>query len=249
AGYINGQWTAATSGATFPVYDPASRERLIDLPAMGAEETRAAIDAAQTAFATWQTTTARDRATVLHEWHRLLMANADVLARLMTLECGKPLAEARGEVAYGASFLRWFAEEASRTYGRVIPATMPGRRLMTQLQPVGVCGLITPWNFPNAMITRKVAPALAAGCTAVIKPAAETPLSALALAALGAQAGVPAGVCNIVLAPAAGAHHVGTALTTHPSVRKISFTGSTAVGKQLLAQAAQTVKRVSMELG
>ncbi len=245
--YIDGQWVDADDGATFEVDNPADGEVICNVPEMGANETRRAIEAANRAWADWRAKTAKDRAAILRRWHGLLIDNKDDLAKLMTAEQGKPTAESAGEVMYGASFIEWFAEEGKRVYGDVIPTHMNDRRIIVTKQPVGVVGCITPWNFPNAMITRKAAPALAAGCPIVIKPAAETPLSALALAVLAEEAGVPAGVFNIVTTTQS--QDVGKELTENPLVRKFSFTGSTAVGKQLIRQCASTVKKVSMELG
>lgn len=244
---IGSEWCDADSGATFSVTDPAYGTTLADVPDMGMVETERAVAAAHHAFSHWRTFTAKQRAEKLMSWFHLIMENQNELAALITQESGKPLAESIGEVAYGASFIQWFAEEGKRTYGDVIPTTAVDRRLQTIKQPVGVCAAITPWNFPVAMITRKAAPALAAGCTMVIKPAEATPLSALALAALAQQAGIPDGVINVVTA--SNGVTVGKALCDNPAVRKLSFTGSTAVGKTLLRQCADTVKRVSMELG
>ncbi len=244
--YIDGRWRAANSGATFAVADPADGTTIATVPDMGAAETREAIDAAERALASWRALTAKERATILRRWFELVVANADDLAALMTAEQGKPLAEARGEIVYGAAFIEWFAEEGKRVYGDIIPQHAADKRILVVKQPVGVTAAITPWNFPMAMITRKCAPALAAGCTVVIKPAEETPLSALALAALAERAGLPAGVLNIVTgAPEA----IGGELTANPKVRKLSFTGSTEVGKLLAAQCAGTVKKISLELG
>lgn len=244
--YINGAWTDAADGATLTVTNPANGSKLGTVPKMGAEETRHAIAAAKAAFPPWRDRTAKDRSLILRRWFELIMANKEDLARIMTLEQGKPLAESRGEILYGAAFVEWFAEEAKRVYGDTIPAPAGDRRIVVIKQAVGVIGAITPWNFPNAMITRKVGAALAAGCTAVVKPASMTPYSALALAELAEQAGIPKGVLNIVTG-AAGA--IGGELTSNPTVRKITFTGSTEVGKLLMAQSAGTVKRVSLELG
>jgi succinate-semialdehyde dehydrogenase/glutarate-semialdehyde dehydrogenase len=242
--FINGQWITGTS--TIAVDDPATGETIGTVPKLGRAETRAAIGAAADAFVDWRARTGKERAALLRRWYELLLANQDDLARLMTLEQGKPLAESKGEVVYGASFIEWFAEEAKRTYGDTIPSHARDKRLIVIKQPVGVVGAITPWNFPIAMITRKVAPALAAGCTVVTKPASQTPFSALALAVLAERAGLPRGVFNVVTG-AAG--EVGGELTSNPIVRKISFTGSTAVGKILMEQCAGTVKKVSLELG
>ncbi len=242
---INGEWIAA-SGARIDVRNPATGDLVGTVPSFGAVETRRAIDAAQAAFHPWRAKTAAERAKILRRWFELMMENQEDLARLMTLEQGKPLAEARGEIAYAASFIEWFAEEARRVYGEVIPSPLPDRRLIVLKQPVGVCAAITPWNFPAAMITRKVAPALAAGCTMVVKPAEQTPLSALALAWLGQQAGIPPGVLNIVTGEPVA---IGGELTSNPKVLKLSFTGSTEVGRLLMAQCAPTIKKMSLELG
>jgi succinate-semialdehyde dehydrogenase / glutarate-semialdehyde dehydrogenase len=244
--YIGGQWIPAASGATIPVDDPATGEVIGSVPRAGRTETRSAIDHAAAAWPEWRARTGKERATVLRRWFDLVMANLEDLARLMTLEQGKPLVESRSEVAYGAAFLEWFGEEAKRTYGDTIPSHARDKRIMVIKQPVGVVGSITPWNFPIAMITRKVGPALAAGCTVVAKPASQTPFSALALAYLGERAGVPSGVFNVVTGSAT---EIGGELTSNPAVRKISFTGSTEVGKLLMAQCATTMKKVSFELG
>jgi succinate-semialdehyde dehydrogenase/glutarate-semialdehyde dehydrogenase len=245
--FIDGGWFGSTT--TFPVTDPASGEVLARVPELGTTETRRAIDTANAAWPAWRALTARQRAAVLRHWFDLILANADDLALLMTREQGKPLAEAKGEIIYGASFVEWFAEEAKRIYGDVIPSPAADRRLVVLKQPIGVCAAITPWNFPIAMITRKVAPALAAGCTVVIKPAEQTPLSALALAELAHRAGFPPGVFNVITGSATAAPIIGTELTSNPVVRKLSFTGSTEVGRLLMAQCAPTVKKVSLELG
>ncbi|WIM04956.1 MAG: NAD-dependent succinate-semialdehyde dehydrogenase [Candidatus Nitricoxidivorans perseverans] len=245
--FIDGRWTGGA--ATFPVHDPASGALLAEVPDLGAAETRRAIEAADAAWPAWRAKTGKERAAVLRRWFDLINASASDLALLMTSEQGKPLPEAMGEVAYGASFVEWFAEEAKRVYGDVIPPTMPDRRLVVLRQPVGVCAAITPWNFPMAMITRKVAPALAAGCTAVVKPAGQTPLSALALAELAQRAGFPPGVLNVVTCSEDNAPNVGAELTANPVVRKLSFTGSTEVGRLLMARCAPTVKKLSLELG
>ncbi|NWG30354.1 MAG: NAD-dependent succinate-semialdehyde dehydrogenase [Rhodocyclaceae bacterium] len=247
--FICGAWVDADDGATVPIHDPASGEKLAEVPDMGAAETRRAIEAADAAWPAWRELTAKQRSAVLRRWYELIVAHADDLALLMTSEQGKPLAEARGEALYAASFVEWFAEEAKRAYGDVIPQTIAGQRLVVLKQPVGVCAAITPWNFPCAMITRKVAPALAAGCTVVVKPAEQTPLTALALAALAERAGFPAGVLNIVTGSAANAPVIGGELTANPTVRKLSFTGSTEVGRLLMAQCAPTLKKISLELG
>ncbi len=245
--YIDGQWRDADAGAVFAVANPATGDAVASVANCGRSETRAAIAAAARALPEWRARTASDRAACLQRWHRLILEHQEDLARLMTAEQGKPLAEARGEVAYGASFVEWFAEEGKRIYGDVIPGPAADRRILTLKQPIGVVAAITPWNFPVAMITRKIAPALAAGCTAVVKPAEDTPLSALALAELAARARIPPGVINIV--PTANAAASGEELCNSPLVRKLSFTGSTAVGKILMRQCAGTVKKVSLELG
>jgi len=245
--YIDGAWVTADDGARFPVTDPATGATLAEVPDMGAAETRRAIEAAEAAWPAWRTLTAKERATILRRWFDLQLVHQEALAQLMTAEQGKPLAEARGEVVYGASFVEWFAEEAKRVYGDTIPAHANDRRIVVIKQPVGVVAAITPWNFPIAMITRKCAPALAAGCPVVIKPAALTPLSALALAALAEEAGFPPGVLNVITSKRAS--EVGDELTSNPAVRKLSFTGSTEVGKLLMRQCAGTVKKVSLELG
>ncbi len=232
---------------TFQVTNPANGAVLANLPDMGAAETRAAIDAAHAAFPAWAARTAKDRGAILRRWSDLILTHTERLAALMTAEQGKPLAEARGEVAYGASFIDWFADEAKRAYGHAIPTPDPKKRLMSVKQPIGVCAAIAPWNFPIAMITRKVGPALAAGCTVVVKPAAETPLCALAIAELATEAGVPEGVLNIVTGTDAAA--IGGVLCEDARVRKLSFTGSTPVGKLLYGQCAGTVKKLSLELG
>jgi succinate-semialdehyde dehydrogenase/glutarate-semialdehyde dehydrogenase len=231
------------------VRNPATGEDLARVPDMGATETRRAIEAANAAWPAWRALTAKQRGAILRAWNDLIVANADDLALLMTSEQGKPLAEARGEVLYGASFVEWFAEEAKRTYGEVIPQTISGQRLLVLKQPIGVCAAITPWNFPCAMITRKVAPALAAGCPVVVKPAEQTPLTALALAVLAERAGFPPGVFNLVTGSAVSAPQIGGELTSNPIVRKLSFTGSTEVGRLLMAQCAPTLKKISLELG
>jgi succinate-semialdehyde dehydrogenase/glutarate-semialdehyde dehydrogenase len=245
--FIGGKWLDAANGTTLNVVNPATREPIGTVPDMGVVETRRAIEAAHEAFRPWAALTARERAAILRRWYELLMANQEDLATLMTAEQGKPLAEAKGEITYGASFIEWFAEEGKRLYGDVIPTHQSDRRLLVLRQPVGVVAAITPWNFPLAMITRKAAPALAAGCTMVVKPAAQTPYSALAAAALAARAGVPPGVLNIVTGTDAAA--IGAEMTSNPTVRKVTFTGSTAVGKKLMAQCAGTVKKITMELG
>ncbi|MDD5248723.1 MAG: NAD-dependent succinate-semialdehyde dehydrogenase [Rhodocyclaceae bacterium] len=247
--YIAGDWTAAADGAAFPVRDPASGETIGSVPDMGAADARRAIVAADQAWPAWRSLTAKQRAAVMRRWFDLIVANADDLGALMTAEQGKPLAEARGEALYAASFVEWFAEEGKRAYGDTIPSPMAATRIVVLKQPVGVCAAITPWNFPAAMITRKVAPALAAGCTVVVKPAEQTPLTALALAELAHRAGFPPGVFNVVTGAAASAAKIGAELTSNPIVRKLSFTGSTEVGRLLMSQCAATVKKVSLELG
>jgi len=246
AGLIDGQWVAADDGATFAVNDPATDRHLADVPLMGRAETERAIAGAAAALPAWRARTAPDRARVLRRWAELMLAHQDDLGRLMTLEQGKPLAEARGEIAYAASFIEWFAEEAKRIDGEVLQPQRAGQRIVVLKQPIGVCAAITPWNFPAAMITRKVGPALAAGCTIVVKPAELTPLSAFALGVLGLEAGLPPGVLQIV---AGNAPEIGAALCESPTVRKLSFTGSTGVGRVLAQQCAPTIKKLSLELG
>ncbi len=245
--YVDGAFVGADSGGRFAVTNPATGETISEVADCGPAETRRAIESASRAFPSWSRRTAKERAQVLRKWFELIMANQEDLARLMTAEQGKPLAETRGEVAYGAAFIEWFAEEGKRVYGDVIPTTQAGRRILVFKQPIGVVAAITPWNFPNAMITRKCAPALAAGCTFIIKPASETPLSALALAELAHRAGIPEGVFNVVTGKKASA--IGAELTQSPLVRKFSFTGSTEIGKLLMRQCASTVKKISLELG
>ncbi|EOG8085243.1 NADP-dependent succinate-semialdehyde dehydrogenase [Citrobacter sp. CK184] len=244
--FIEGQWRDARSGDTIAVTNPANGQPLGSVPKMGAEETREAIDAANRALPAWRALTAKARANILRRWFNLMMEHQDDLARLMTLEQGKPLAEAKGEISYAASFIEWFAEEGKRIYGDTIPGHQADKRLIVIKQPIGVTAAITPWNFPSAMITRKAGPALAAGCTMVLKPASQTPFSALALAELANRAGVPAGVFNIITG-SAGA--VGNELTSNLLVRKLSFTGSTEIGRQLMEQCAKDIKKVSLELG
>lgn len=244
---IDGAWVKG--GSRFDVHDPATGLKLADVANLGAQETRAALDAAQRAWAPWAGLTAKDRGAVLMQWFHLLHQHAEDLARIMTAEQGKPLAEARGEVSYGASFIEWFAEEARRVYGESIPATDPNKRFLVIKQPVGVCAAITPWNFPIAMITRKVAPALAAGCPVVIKPAELTPLCALAVAELARRAGMPSGVLNVITADAVNSIEVGKAMCESDIVRHLSFTGSTEVGRILMRQCAPTIKKLSLELG
>jgi succinate-semialdehyde dehydrogenase/glutarate-semialdehyde dehydrogenase len=247
-GYIGGAWLPAASGRTFAVRDPATGELLADVPKMGAAETRQAIAAAEAAWPAWRALGAKERSGVLRRWYDLILAHREDLARLMTREQGKPLAEARGEIGAGAAQVEWAAEEAKRVYGDVIPS-VADKRYVVLKTPIGVCAGITPWNFPHSMITRKVAPALAAGCTFVLKPAEQTPLSALALAALAEEAGVPGGVFNVVTGDAGDAPEIGRELTSNPTVRKLGFTGSTQVGKLLMAACAGTVKKVTLELG
>jgi succinate-semialdehyde dehydrogenase/glutarate-semialdehyde dehydrogenase len=244
--YINGEWVDADDKSTMAVHNPADGVQLGTVPKMGAAETRRAIETANAAWPAWRAKTAKERSAILRKWYDLMMANQEDLAILMTVEQGKPLTESRGEVAYGASFIEWFAEEAKRVYGDTIPAQSPDRRIVVIKQPIGVCAAVTPWNFPNAMITRKAGPALAAGCTMVIKPASQTPYSALALCELAERAGVPKGVLSVVTGSSGP---IGKELTSHPLVRKFTFTGSTEVGKLLMQQCATTVKKVSLELG
>jgi succinate-semialdehyde dehydrogenase/glutarate-semialdehyde dehydrogenase len=244
--YVNGAWLEAPGGASLPVHNPATGAQLGTVPAFDAASTELAVGAALAAFPAWAAKTAKERSILLRRWHDLILLNAADLAILMTAEQGKPLAESKGEIAYAASFVEWSAEEAKRVYGDVIPGHQADKRILVLRQPVGVVAAITPWNFPAAMITRKVAPALAAGCTVVCKPATQTPYSALALAELAARAGMPAGVFNVVTGPA---REIGGVLTGDPRVRKLSFTGSTEIGKLLMSQCAKTVKKVSLELG
>lgn len=243
---IGGDWVGADDGTRLEVINPADGNILAEVPNCGAVETHRAITAANAAWPAWQALTAKQRARILQAWFRLIVDNADDLAQLITAECGKPLSEARGETIYGASFVEWFAEEGKRTYGESIPSPVRGQRLLVVKQAIGVCAAITPWNFPLAMITRKVAPALAAGCAVVVKPAESTPLTALALAVLAEQAGLPAGVLNVLTGRPA---EIGDVLCASPIVRKLSFTGSTAVGRRLMAQCAPTIKKLSLELG
>ena len=245
--YINGEWCGAADGARFDVTNPATGAVITTLPDMGVAETREAIEAADRAWPAWRAKTGKERAGILRKLFFLMMENQEDLAQLITAEGGKPLAESRGEVAYGASFIEWFGEEAKRTYGDLIPATFNDRRIVADKQPIGVCAAITPWNFPIAMVTRKVGPALAAGCPMVLKPAHETPLSALALAELTERAGVPPGVFSVVTS--SSGRTVGGELTSNPTVRKLTFTGSTATGKVLMRQCADTIKKLSLELG
>nr|WP_299200938.1 NAD-dependent succinate-semialdehyde dehydrogenase [uncultured Amphritea sp.] len=245
--YVNGQWIDALNGETNVVLNPATGEQIATVPDLGAEETEAAIVAADIAFKSWKKKTAKERSVLLRKWFELIVANKDDLAILMTAEQGKPIAESAGEVLYGASFIEWYAEEGKRAYGDVIPSHAADKRIIVTKEPIGVTAAITPWNFPNAMITRKCAPALAVGCTMIIKPAEDTPLSALALMELADRAGIPAGVINVVTTKRP--IEVGKTLTDSSVVRKLSFTGSTPVGKQLMRQCADTVKKTSMELG
>jgi succinate-semialdehyde dehydrogenase/glutarate-semialdehyde dehydrogenase len=244
--YIDGRWTPADDGATLDVVNPATGGVIAQVASCGTAETRRAIEAAEAAQQDWRATPVKERAAIMRRWFDMMMAAQDDLARILTAEQGKPLAEARGEIAYGASYIEWFAEEAKRVYGDVIPGVTPDKRIVCIKQPVGVVACITPWNFPNAMLTRKIGPALATGCTVVCKPANATPLSAYAFAELAERAGVPAGVINLVTGRTA---EIGRELTSNPTVRKLTFTGSTPVGKQLMAECAATVKRTSMELG
>ncbi len=244
--YINGTWCNADTQDTIPVTNPATGETIGTVPKMGTAETRSAIAAANAAYPDWRTLTARERFVLLRRWFELIVANQEDLAVLMTAEQGKPLFESRGEILYAASFIEWFAEEGKRIYGDTIPAHQKDKRIVVLKEPVGVCAAITPWNFPSAMITRKAGPALAAGCTMVLKPATATPYSALALAVLAERAGIPAGVFNVITGSSSA---IGGEMTANPTVRKLTFTGSTEVGKQLIEQCAGTVKKVSMELG
>lgn len=244
--YVDGQWIDADNGATLPVLNPATGETIAEIAKCGTAETRRAIEAAAKALVTWRDKTAKERAAILRKWFTLMMEAQDDLAQILTAEQGKPLAESRGEIAYGASYIEWFAEEAKRIYGDTIPQPSNDKRIVVIKQPIGVVACITPWNFPNAMLTRKIAPALAAGCTVVCKPANETPLSAFAFVELAERAGVPAGVINVL---GGVTQEIGAELTGNPIVRKLTFTGSTEVGKLLMQQCAGTVKRTSMELG
>ncbi len=247
--YIQGRWVDASNGKTTPIINPANGECLAEVASVGEVETRQAIAAAEAALPGWQALTAKERSQRLYRWFQLMMENQEALARLMTQEQGKPLAEARGEIAYAASFVEWYAEQAKRVNGEVLPGHQPDKRILVIKQPIGVVAAITPWNFPSAMITRKAAPALAAGCTLVLKPAPQTPLSALALAHLAEQAGIPAGVLNVLPADVDDARRVGEVLTASPVVRKLSFTGSTQVGIHLMQACAPTLKKLSLELG
>jgi succinate-semialdehyde dehydrogenase/glutarate-semialdehyde dehydrogenase len=244
--YVDGRWIGADDGGSMPVVDPATGELVGTVPIFHATETRRAIDAANRALPAWRAKTAKERSAVLRTWSELMLANADDLARILTAEQGKPIAEAKGEIAIGAAYVEWFAEEAKRVYGDVIPTMANDRRLIVVKEPVGVCAAITPWNFPSSMITRKVSPALAAGCTVVIKPAEATPFSALALAELAGRAGFPPGVLNVITGDAPS---IGGEMCANPIVRKVSFTGSTEVGRLLMKQVAPTIKKISLELG
>ena len=244
--YLDGAWTDADSGRTIAVDNPATGATIGSVPGMGAAETRRAIEAADRAWPAWRARTAKERALLLRKWFDLMMANQDDLGLLLTTEQGKPLAEAKGEIAYGASFIEWFAEEGKRIYGDVIPQHQSDKRILVLKQPIGVAAMITPWNFPNAMITRKAGPALAAGCTVVLKPAGATPFSALALAELAERAGIPKGVFNVITGDSKA---IGGELCANPTVRKLSFTGSTEIGRVLMRQSADTVKKLSLELG
>ncbi|MCF6780466.1 NADP-dependent succinate-semialdehyde dehydrogenase [Stutzerimonas stutzeri] len=244
--YIDGAWLDADGGQTIEVSNPASGEVLGSVPKMGAAETRRAIEAAERALPAWRDLTAKERSQTLRRWYELILENQEDLARLMTLEQGKPLTESRGEIAYAASFIEWFAEEAKRIYGDTIPGHQKDKRIIVIKQPIGVTAAITPWNFPSAMITRKAGPALAAGCTMVVKPASQTPFSALALAELAERAGIPKGVFSVVTGSAGD---IGSELTSNPVVRKITFTGSTEIGAKLMEQCAPGIKKVSLELG
>jgi succinate-semialdehyde dehydrogenase/glutarate-semialdehyde dehydrogenase len=246
ANYLDGKWVQADSGQTLTVKNPATGEPVGQVPNMGAAETRRAVEAAAKAFPAWRAMLAKERSAILRKINDLMLENADDLAMIMTAEQGKPLTESKGEIAYAASFIEWFAEEGKRIYGDTIPQNAKGRRIIVQKEPIGVFAAITPWNFPAAMITRKAGPGWAAGCTGVIRPASQTPFSALALAVLAERAGMPAGVCNVLTG---GSSAMGAELTSNPLVRKLSFTGSTEVGAKLLAQCAPTIKKTSMELG
>ena len=247
--FINGEWVNSDNGDTFDVINPSDLTVVGTMPNASKKETIRAIDAANNSWSDWKKLTGKDRSIIIRHWHELILENIDDLALIMTLENGKPIADSRGEIVYASWFTDWFSEEAKRTYGKTIPSTMAGRRIMTIKQPIGVCGIITPWNFPAAMITRKVAPALAAGCPVVIKPAGSTPFSATALVELAHRAGVPKGVINLISVSEENVVEVGDELCTNKDVRKISFTGSTNVGRALIAKTASTIKKVSMELG
>ncbi|UCJ17525.1 NAD-dependent succinate-semialdehyde dehydrogenase [Pseudomonas sp. MM211] len=244
--YLDGQWLAADDGSSQSIFNPANGEEIGKVPGMGSGEAQRAIAAANAAWPAWRARTAKERSTVLKRWHALMLENADALAEILTLEQGKPLAEARGEILYAASFIEWFAEEAKRIYGDTIPSHKPDARIVVTKEPIGVVAAITPWNFPAAMITRKVGPALAAGCPCIVKPAPETPFSALALAVLAEEAGIPPGIFNVITGDAVA---IGNELCASATVRKLSFTGSTPIGKLLMQQCASTLKKVSLELG
>src|SRR6185312_6433111 len=244
--YLDGAWTGADGKKTIAVINPATGETIGSVPDMGAAETRRAIEAAERAWPAWRGKTAKERSAILRKWHELMLANVDDLALILTTEQGKPIAESRGEVTIGAAYVEWFAEEAKRVYGDVIPTIGNDRRLVVVKEPVGVCAAITPWNFPSSMITRKVSPALAAGCTVIIKPAEATPYSAFALAELAHRAGFPPGVLNVITGDAPA---IGGEMCANPTVRKLSFTGSTEVGRLLMKQVAPTIKKISLELG
>jgi succinate-semialdehyde dehydrogenase/glutarate-semialdehyde dehydrogenase len=244
--YIDGEWKSADSGNSIKVNNPATGEIIGAVPDMGAAEAKRAVEAADKAWPAWRAKTAKERAVILRKWYDLMMASQDDLGLLLTTEQGKPLPEAKGEIAYGASFIEWFAEEGKRIYGDVIPQHQSDKRILVLKQPIGVCAMITPWNFPNAMITRKAGPALAAGCTVVLKPASQTPFSALALAELAERAGIPKGVFNVITG---NSRAIGGELTANPTVRKLSFTGSTETGRVLMRQSADTIKKLSLELG
>ncbi|WP_409281807.1 NAD-dependent succinate-semialdehyde dehydrogenase [Pseudomonas defluvii] len=244
--FINGQWLDAPDGAYQQIFNPANGEKIGQVPNLGADHARLAIASANAAWPSWRSLTAKERSTLLKRWHSLMLEHVDALAEILTLEQGKPLAEAKGEILYAASFIEWFAEEAKRIYGDTIPSHKADARIVVSKEPIGVVAAITPWNFPAAMITRKAGPALAAGCTCIVKPAPETPFSALAMAALAEQAGIPPGVFNVITGDAVA---IGAELTGSPVVRKLSFTGSTGIGKLLMAQCAPTLKKVSLELG
>jgi succinate-semialdehyde dehydrogenase/glutarate-semialdehyde dehydrogenase len=246
ANYIDGKWVGADNGATLPVNNPATGDLVGEVPAMGAAETKRAIEAAQRAYPAWRALLAGERSTILRKISDLMLQNTEDLALIMTAEQGKPLTESRGEIAYAASFIEWFAEEGKRVYGDTIPQNAKGRRIIVLKEPIGVFAAITPWNFPAAMIARKAGPGWAVGCTGVIRPASQTPFSALAIAALAERTGMPAGVCNVITGPSGP---IGKEITSNPIVRKLSFTGSTEVGSKLIAQCAPTIKKLSMELG
>jgi succinate-semialdehyde dehydrogenase/glutarate-semialdehyde dehydrogenase len=247
--YIDGKWVDASDGAEFAVDNPATGSNIAHVSNLGAKQAEQAIAAASRAFPAWRARTAKERSNILRKWFDLIIAHTDDLARIMTLEQGKPFAEAKGEIAYGASFVEWFAEQAKRVMGDTISAPLATNRMLVLREPIGVCAAITPWNFPNAMITRKVAPAIAAGCTIVLKPAEQTPLSALALAVLAEQAGIPPGVLNIITADSDNSIAIGKVLCASPVVRKVTFTGSTPVGRILMQQSASSIKKMSLELG